>query len=91
MSKKSKLREAAQQPQPPAERLSPFAAPPPAPAPAEDVSRAKFWTFWAGVAAAVIAARALNAALPGVPESVIERWLMLAFGAFLAVFLFKLG
>lgn len=90
MAKKNKTQP--QEPQQPAERLSPFPAPPPAPAPqeAQDVTRAQFWTFWAGVAAALIVARALNAALPGVSESFIERWVMVGFGVFLAVFLFKL-
>jgi len=39
---------------------------------------------------AVIAARVLNHLLPGISESIIERWIMLGFGAFLAVFLLKL-
>ena len=53
-------------------------------------TKAQIWTFWTAVAAAVIAARALDYALPGVPEHVTERWVMLAFAAFLAVFLYKL-
>ena len=59
--------------------------PPPAP-----VSRAQIFTFWGAVAVALIAARVLDNALPGTPERVIERWIMLAFGAFLAVFLLRL-
>jgi hypothetical protein len=54
------------------------------------VSKAQIWTFWGGVAAALVAARALDYMLPGVPEYVIERWVMVAFAAFLAVFLYKL-
>lgn len=54
------------------------------------VSSAAIWTFWGGVAAALIAARALDIMLPHVPERVIERWVMLAFAAFLAAFLVKL-
>ncbi len=68
----------------------------PAPAPARlqearpPVPRAMIWTFWGAVAAALVAARALDAALPAVPERVIERWIMLAFAAFLAFFLYKI-
>jgi hypothetical protein len=54
------------------------------------VSKALIWTFWGGVASVLIVARVLDYMLPGVPERVIERWLMLAFAAFLGVFLFKL-
>lgn len=54
------------------------------------VSKATLWTFWGGIAAFVIAARALDHLLPGVQERVIERWVMLAFAAFLGMFLFKL-
>jgi hypothetical protein len=67
---------------------------PAAPAqPAEEkstVSTAQIWTFWGVVAATVLLARVLDAALPGTPEHVIERWLMLAFGVFMAVFLARL-
>ncbi len=58
--------------------------------PAEPVSTARIWVFWCAVALTVIAARALNYMLPGISESVIERWVMLGFGAFLAIFLYKL-
>ena len=58
--------------------------------PAAPVSNARIWVFWCAVALAVIAARVLNHMLPGISESVIERWVMLGFGAFLAVFLYKL-
>lgn len=71
-------------PEPPA---PPQAQPVP---PAAPVSNARIWVFWSAVALAVIAARVFNHLLPGISESVIERWVMLAFGAFLAVFLFKL-
>ncbi|MEK7720988.1 MAG: hypothetical protein AAB359_01210 [Elusimicrobiota bacterium] len=60
------------------------------PPPAAPVSTASIWIFWCAVALAVITARALNHMLPGISESVIERWVMLAFGVFLALFLLKL-
>jgi hypothetical protein len=71
------------------------AAPQPAPQaePSEKpatVSKAKLWTMWGVIAATVVIARALDAMLPGVPERVIERWLMLAFGLFMAFFLYRL-
>ena len=69
---------AGQKPQPPA-------TPPPA-----SVSRAQIFTFWGAAACAVIAARVLDNALPGTPERVIEHWIMLAFGVFLAGFLIRL-
>lgn len=56
----------------------------------EDVSRAQIWAFWGVVALAVITARALDYLLPGISESVIERWVMLAFGAAMVFFLLKL-
>ena len=70
---------------------APQPVPPPQPPRTEDtVSKTQLWTFWLGVAAAVVIARALDAALPGVSESVIERWVMLGFAAFIGVFLYKL-
>ncbi|MCM2268127.1 MAG: hypothetical protein NDI60_10195 [Elusimicrobiales bacterium] len=75
-------------PQPaPAEPVIPGVPAAPSAAP---VSKAMIWTFWGGVAAALVTARVLDAALPQVPERVIERWVMIAFAAFLAVFLYKL-
>ncbi|MDO8806045.1 MAG: hypothetical protein Q7R35_16635 [Elusimicrobiota bacterium] len=71
-------------PEPPV-RLPTPQLPPQAP-----VSNARIWVFWCAVALAVIAARVLNHMLPGISESVIERWVMLAFGVFLALFLLKL-
>lgn len=71
-------------PEPPA---PPQAQPAPAEAP---VSNARIWVFWCAVALAVISARVLNHMLPGISESVIERWVMLAFGTFIAIFLYKL-
>lgn len=63
----------------------------PAAAPArEDVSRAQIWAFWGVVALAVVTARTLNQLLPGVSESVIERWVILGFGACMGLFLLKL-
>jgi len=67
----------------------PPAAQEPAPK-AQPVPAGLIWTFWGAVASAVIAARALDAMLPQTPEHVIERWIMVAFAAFLVVFLFKL-
>ena len=58
--------------------------------PQEDVSRAQIWAFWGIVALAVVTARALNYMLPGISESVIERWVMLGFGACMGLFLLKL-
>ena len=52
-----------------------------------DASRAQIWTFALGLALVLVAARALDALLPGIPEGRIERWLMLGFGVFLAAFL----
>ncbi|MDD5207877.1 MAG: hypothetical protein PHV36_00680 [Elusimicrobiales bacterium] len=63
---------------------------PPEPPPSEPVSAARIWTFWTAVALAVIIARALDHMLPGIPEGQIERWVMLAFGAFVAAFLYTL-
>ena len=65
---------------------------PQAQAAAEDrkVSKAQIWTFWGAVAAAVVIARVLDYAMPGVPESVTERWVMAGFAAFVAVFLYML-
>lgn len=54
------------------------------------VSPGMIWTFWGAAAAAVIAARVWTALAPQTPDRVIERWVMLAFAAFLAVFLAKL-
>lgn len=83
MSKKNKLQPEQPLPAPPVPE-------PPAPPASEDVSTAQIWTFWIGVALAVVTARVLNHFLPGVSESVIERWVMLAFGVFMAAFLIKL-
>ncbi len=48
------------------------------------------WTFWGAVLTVLIAAHLLDYMLPGVPERVIERYIMLVFALFLAVFLSKL-
>ncbi len=58
--------------------------------PPEPVSTARIWVFWTGVALAVIIARVLDHMLPGIPEGQIERWVMLAFGVFVAAFLYTL-
>lgn len=79
--------------QPKEEQPSPAPVQPPVQTQAEpekDVSKGQIWTFWIAVALAVIIARGLSYALPGTPESVIERWIMAAFAAFLALFLYKL-
>ena len=55
--------------------------------PETEASRAQIWTFALAIALVLVAARALDALLPGIPESHIERWLMLGFGVFLAAFL----
>ena len=65
--------------------VQPPQAPPPAP-----VSTARIWAFWCAAALALITARVLNHLLPGVPESIIERWVMLGFGVFVAAFLYTL-
>ena len=46
--------------------------------------------FWIVVVLAVAAAWALEYFMPLTHEYIIERWIMLAFGGFLAVFLFFL-
>ncbi|HCC47356.1 MAG TPA: hypothetical protein DEQ38_04470 [Elusimicrobia bacterium] len=84
MSKKIKI------PEPPQEQLQ-APVPPTPPAQAEEsVSNAQIWTFWLGTAAALITARLLGFLLPGVSESLIERWVMAGFGVFLVLFLLKL-
>jgi hypothetical protein len=85
MAKKNKL-----QPEQPSQAPAPAVPEPPAPPAREDVSTAQIWTFWIGVALAVVIARVLNHFLPGVPESVIERWVMLGFAIFMAGFLIKI-
>ena len=47
--------------------------------------------FWAAVAFAVASAWVLELLMPLTREYVIERWIMLAFGGFLVVFLFFLN
>lgn len=66
----------------------PFQPPPPPPArEEEDVPASKIWIFGGAVALAVIAARVLDHFLINVHESIIERWIMVAFALFLVVFL----
>lgn len=85
MAKKKRNQPQQEQPQPAAP------APPPVRAePEKDVSTAQIWIFWGVVALAVILARVLNFALPGVAESLIERWIMAAFAVFLVIFLIKI-
>lgn len=74
-------------PQQPAEVKPPAQPAAPLPAGEPEASRAQLWTFALALALVLVAARALDALLPGVSESRIERWLMLGFGVFLAAFL----
>ena len=57
------------------------------PAPEAQASWAQILTFALALALVLIIARALDALLPGIPERLTERWLMLGFGVFLAAFL----
>ncbi|OGS06645.1 MAG: hypothetical protein A2270_01320 [Elusimicrobia bacterium RIFOXYA12_FULL_51_18] len=53
-----------------------------------DASRKYFIIFWSVIVLAAAAAWILAIVLPGVSESVIERWMMAVLAASLAVFLF---
>ena len=57
---------------------------------AAPVSNTQILVFWSAVGAAVGLAWILDYMLPGVSEHVIERWIMLGFGVFLGLFLYKL-
>ncbi|MFA6434836.1 MAG: hypothetical protein WCW52_09090 [Elusimicrobiales bacterium] len=59
----------------------------PAPAAVPDASKTHFFIFWGLIAVAAAAAWILAVVLPGVSESIIERWLMGALAASLAVLL----
>ena len=61
-----------------------------APPAAEPSMKKYLFVFWTAVALAVAAAWTLEHFMPLTHEYIIERWIMLAFGAFLAVFLFFL-
>ncbi len=52
-----------------------------------DVSRTYFFLFWGVIALTAAAAWLLAIILPGTSESIIERWLMAALAAALAVLL----
>ncbi len=52
-----------------------------------DASKKYFFIFWGIIVLAVATAWILAIMLPGVSESIIERWLMVALAASLAVFL----
>lgn len=54
------------------------------------VTNGQLALFWGVVVLIISAAWVLDYMLPGTSESVIERWLMLPFGAFLVFFLFRL-
>lgn len=56
--------------------------------PAPDASKKHFFLFWGIIVFAAAAAWILAIVLPGVSESLIERWLMAALAAALAVLLF---
>ncbi|OGS13340.1 MAG: hypothetical protein A2234_01810 [Elusimicrobia bacterium RIFOXYA2_FULL_58_8] len=71
-----------QSPAPAAESRGPGAQP--------AVTNGQLTAFWGVVAALIAASWLLDYILPGVHERVIERWLMLPFGAFLVFFLFRL-
>ncbi len=69
-------------------KAQPFQPPPPPPArEEEDVPASRIWVFWGAVALTVITARVLDHFLVNVHESIIERWIMVAFALFLVVFL----
>ena len=68
-------------------RGRPEASSPDAPPPAPDASKKYFFIFWGLIILAAAAAWILAILLPGVSESIIERWLMAALAASLAVFL----
>jgi len=53
-----------------------------------DASRKYFLIFWGVIVLAAAAAWILAIVLPGVSESIIERWMMAALAASLAIFLF---
>ncbi len=63
------------------------AGPQDTPAAAPDVSKIYIFTFWGILVLAAAAAWILAIILPEVSESIIERWLMAALAASLAVFL----
>jgi hypothetical protein len=65
----------------------PLPGTPPQSAPAPDFSRKYFFIFWGIIIIAALAAWILAVLLPGVSESVIERWIMAALAVSLAVFL----
>ncbi|HAF96532.1 MAG: hypothetical protein A2X34_03020 [Elusimicrobia bacterium GWC2_51_8] len=56
----------------------------------EPSMRKYLFVFWIAVALAVAAAWTLEYFMPLTHEYIIERWIMLAFGGFLVVFLFFL-
>lgn len=98
MSKKNRNQEAISQKRetatPPAEVQGAAAIEPVAPAVSapqavpKDVSAKYFIVFWGIIILAAAAAWILAIYLPNVSESIIERWIMAALAAALAVFLF---
>jgi len=52
-----------------------------------DASKKYFFIFWGIIILAIATAWILAVMLPGVSESIIERWLMVGLAAALAVFL----
>ena len=66
---------------------------PPAPAPEPQsrlVTRWQLLSFWGVVLLMVATAWLLDRLMPNTPERLVERWLMLPFGAFLVYFLYRL-
>ncbi|HNW44616.1 MAG TPA: hypothetical protein PKI19_08935 [Elusimicrobiales bacterium] len=78
-----------QPPAPPAQESPAMPAPAPA-AGSRPVTNGQIALFWGVVVLTVATAWVLARLLPGTPERLIERWLMLPFGLFLVVFLFRL-
>lgn len=69
---------------------SPEAAAAPAEQASPPVSKAMIVVFWGVVVLALCLAWILDYLLPGVPESLVERWIMGGFAVFLGIFLYKL-
>ncbi|HBA60146.1 MAG TPA: hypothetical protein DCZ92_04905 [Elusimicrobia bacterium] len=97
MSKRNKKTQQPEQPAAPqdagqqqAAQLPPDVLAAPAEQPAAPVSKTQILVFWSGVVLALSLAWLLDYLLPGTPESVIERWIMLGFAVFLGFFLYKL-
>ncbi len=92
--KKGQLPQESQPQDPGVQADQPASAPPPtvseaaAQAAAPAVPRTYFFLFWGLIIAAVALAWSLEAAMPNVPEYVIERWIMAGLAAALAILLY---